>query len=447
MRIAIAYGKFCLSFRGTLPFAGHRKDPRGLTGSEYGFIRIAQELAALGHDVTAYTVSNETEFEGIKIRSVNDFGEVDASFDAAIAINEMELLRDCKAKLRVCEHFLNSFDYAKLGFEQHVDLWLSPSQGHLDMILGMSHEVEIAPGKVGGYFKADPTNWTVIPLGCDPERYDLTEECPICEDLEYGQTCSCKGTGRRPLSKAPGRVVYCSSPDRGLHWLLQEWPAIKRAVPHATLKIFYRLQPWIDGFADVAYTPPIEMLRSRAVYIQECLLRMSGPEWGITVCDSVSREQIEREMCEAEVLAYPCDTVRWSEGFSCTILEGCAARACPVITDCDALGGIYVGSASVCDRHDIAGWRDSVIEHLSNEVQRGKTNFCARAFAERHTWRLHAERLVAAIEKTQGRAGHHAGSAPRQNASLKSVLGPASPIRGPEASESLEQWTAARNAR
>lgn len=422
MKLAIAYGKFCLSFRGSLPFAAHRQDARGLTGSEYGFIRIAQELAALGHSVTAYTISDETEFEGIKIRSVNDLGEVDATFDAAIAINEMELLRDCKAKLRVCEQFLNSFDYAKLGFEKHVDLWCSPSQGHLDMVLGMDHEVELTPDNVGGIFRADPANWTVIPLGCDPERYDAS------------------------ISKVPGRVVYCSSPDRGLHWLLQEWPAIKRAVPHATLKIFYRLQPWIDGFADVAYSPPIEMLRSRAVYIQECLRRMSGPEWGITVCDSVSREQIEREMCEAEVLAYPCDTVRWSEGFSCTILEGCAARACPVITDCDALGGIYM-EACVVEDMDAPGWqatwRDSIIRVLRDASRRGRINEKARAFAERHTWRLHAERLIAAIQKAQGRSSHHASSEPRQNASLKpSLLDSATPIRGPE---TLEQWTAARN--
>jgi glycosyltransferase involved in cell wall biosynthesis len=422
MKIALLYGAFCLTFRGTLPFAGHRQDARGLTGSEYGFIRIAEELAALGHDVTAYTASAETEYNGIAIRPISAIGEIDSSFDAAVSINEPEALRDCKAKLKVCEQWLNSFDYCKLSFEKHVDLWLSPSQGHLDMVLGISHEVEIAPGKVGGYFKADAANWTVIPLGCDPERYPDT------------------------IAKIPGRVVYCSSPDRGLHWLLQEWPAIKRAVSHATLKIFYRLQPWIDGFADVAYTPPIEMLRSRAVYIQECLLRMSGSDWGITVCDSVSREQIEREMCEAEVLAYPTDTVRWSEGFSCTTLEACAARACPIITDCDALGGIYKGACTVIPRGNWVEFRQAIIYALTTRPYAAAFNETARGFAEQHTWRLHAERLVAAIEKTQGRAGHHAGSAPRQNASLKPTAS-ASPIRGPEASESLEQWTAARNAR
>lgn len=374
MKIAILFGAWCLTFRGTLPFRGHRQDPRGLTGSELGFVRIAQELVKLGHEVTAYTVSQETEFEGITIRPVTAAGEIDATTDAAIAINEPELLRGCKAKLRVCELWLNSFDFCKVGFEKHVDLWCSPSQGHLDMILRETHEVEVTPSNVGALFRADPKNWTVIPLGCDPERYPVDSV------------------------KVSGRVVYCSSPDRGLHWLLQEWPHIKRAAPHATLRIFYRLQAWIDNFKDTAYSPPIEELRGRAVYIQECLRRMSGPEWGITVLDSVSREQIEREMCEAEVLAYPCDTTRWSEGFSCTILEACAARACPVITDCDALEGIYHGHCIVQPRADLKAWRVNVIESLTNEPFRNAWNESARAFAEKLTWMKHAEQLSAAIE-------------------------------------------------
>ncbi len=378
MKLALIYGDWLLGFRGSLNFRGHRSDPRGLTGSEYGFIRTAQDLVKLGHDVTAYTKSSETEFEGIKIRPLSALEEIDSTTDAAVSFNVPDLLRDCKARLRVCEQFLNSFDYCQPGFHKHVDLWCSPSQGHLDMVLREPHDVGITPHGPAELYTADPANWVVIPLGCDPERYPVDS------------------------TKTSGRVVYCSSPDRGLHWLLQEWPAIKRAVPHATLKIFYRLQAWIDGFSETSYTPPIEALRSRAVYIQECLRRMSGPEWGITVCDSVSREQIEAEMCAAEVLAYPCDTTRWSEGFSCTILEACAARACPVITDCDALGGIYMGHCPVFLRADLSAWhlsawRDGVIEALKNDVYRAAWNDKARAFAETLTWKKHAAALASAV--------------------------------------------------
>ncbi len=371
MRIAVLYGRFCLSYRGTLPFAGHRSDPRGLTGSEYGFIRIAQELAALGHHVTAYTVSEETGSDGITVRPITSAGEIDSGTDLAISINEPELLRDCKAKFRVCEMWMNTFDYCEVGFQNHVDMWLSPSSGHSEMIMKTPHLV-----KHGVYYSADPGNWRVLPLGCDPDRYP-------------------------EIAKTPGRVVYCSSPDRGLHWLLQEWPAIKRAVPHATLRIFYRLRPWLDELIRmVSDQPDIKELRSRALHIDECLRRMDG-QFGITVCDSVSRDRIELEMGVAEVMAYPVDTVRWSEGFSCTILEGCAARACPVILDCDAVGDIYRQACIVHPTGDIASWRDSVIVSLSDPVVRSSCNARARLFAESLSWRKHAKRLLGEVSSFQ----------------------------------------------
>ncbi len=373
MRIAVLFGQLCLTARGTLPFAGHRSDPRGLTGSEYGFVRISQELAAMGHDVTAYTISGETEYEGIKIRPVTSAGEIDSSFDLAIGVNEPELLRGCRAKFRVCEMWMNVFDYCNVGFENHVDLWLSPSSGHYDMVMRSPHVV-----KNNVFFTANPVNWAVLPLGCDPDHYPVTE-------------------------KVPGRVVYCSSPDRGLHWVLQEWPAIKRAVPHATLKVFYRLRPWLDDLIrTVSDQPDIVALKSRALYIDECIRRMSGPDSGVTICDSVSRAQIEAEMSLAEVMAYPVDTIRWSEGFSCTILEGCAARACPVIMDCDAVGDIYRGSCLVHPRGNTAVWRDSVVEALSNRVFRDAWNEEARLFAESLTWRRHAERIVEEVASRGG---------------------------------------------
>jgi glycosyltransferase involved in cell wall biosynthesis len=362
MKIAILYSPWCLSFRGDL--SPDRDDPRGLSGSEQACIRLAQELSE-EHEVTVYTVATFINWGPIRVHKWENRG--DEQYDLAISINYPDELRDVKADKRVCYQLVNDFTYCQPGFEGHVDLWLSPSEPHRQMVVS---------GKwlnaVGERVGTDET-WKVVPLGCDPERYDGHE-------------------------KIPGRVVYCSSPDRGLHWLLQEWPAIKRAVPHATLHIFYRLQAWIDGFANTAYYPAIEGLRQRALYIQEALWRMRGEEWGITVRDSVSRATIEREMGMAEVLAYPCDTTSWSEGFSCTILEACAAMACPVITDCDALGEIYESAGIlVAPRADLGKWRRWVIGALDDERIRHQTNILARDFAERHTWKLTAQKLLEAV--------------------------------------------------
>lgn len=411
MRIAVMFGPLCLSFRGSFDFASIRTDPRGLTGSEIGFVRIAQCLRDLGHHVTLYTNAAQDEWDGMPINPLSSIGVRGAPYDAAIAINEPDLLRNIRARVKVCEAWLNDWTFARPGFEGHVDLFVSPSHGHLEQMLTNESwrvvGVNSQHPKGAARYAPDPHKWAVIELGCDPERYERVtcDECngvgcthsPPC-DADCCK-CRCYGSGRITPQKIPGRVVYCSSPDRGLHLLLQEWPHIKRAVPHAHLRIFYRLRAWLDGFANLKYHPPIEPLRARALYVEECLRRMQGPEWGIEVLDSVSREQIEREMTQAEVLAYPCNTTSWSEGFSCTILEACAARACPIITDCDGLPSVYGDALPMFNvPSGLAGWRAAVISALQSPGYRDGINHDAHELASRLTWKHHAERLEQAIQ-------------------------------------------------
>jgi glycosyltransferase involved in cell wall biosynthesis len=366
MRIALLYDPWLLSARGTLDLEGYRDDPRGMTGSEQCAVRLFEELKAAGHEVVPFWPgkgANRWELRG------------EYEGDLAISINCPDPLRDVRAKFKVCYTLLNDFTFCKAGFEQHVDLFVSPSAPHLEQVMTNPawRRVEMTPSHPDGKgrYEPDPSKWEVVPLGCDPERYQGVE-------------------------KVPGRVVYCSSPDRGLHWLLQEWAAIKRAVPHAHLKIFYRLEPWLRQFDQTPYFPPIEPLRARANYIEDALRRLRG--YDIEVCDSVSRAQIEREMAEAEVLAYPCDTTTWSEGFSCTVLEACAARACPVITDCDAIGAIYADCALVAPRENRDHWRNLVVKALTDAQFRGDTNDRAERFAKEHKWKNTAEKLMAAIQ-------------------------------------------------
>lgn len=358
MRIAILYSPWCLSFRKTLDLDTWRTDPRGLSGSELCAIRLVQEMRAAGHEVWLFSNGNGCEPWAQR---------GDWEGDVAISINYPDELREMRAKLRVCYQLVNSFDYCKRGFFEHVDQWLSPSYSHMQKMLE-TQDVEMLEDGPAEQWTPNPAQWAVVPLGCDPERYEGFE-------------------------KVSGRVVYCSSPDRGLHWLLQEWPAIRRAVPHATLRVFYRLKDWIAGFEGTPYFPPIEGLRARALYVEDAIRRLQGH--GVEVFDSVSRERIEQEMAQAEVLAYPCDTVRWSEGFSCTVLEACAAGAVPVITDCDALGTIYGGQGClVSPVGNWGGWRLNVIACLEDPIAAQRIGEKARRFARKHTWKTTSQRIV-----------------------------------------------------
>lgn len=384
MKLAILFGRWSLSFRKTLDLLTCRTDPRGLTGSELGCIRIAEELAASGHDVSLHSVTDVAgqDWNGIHVKDIDAPIE---SCDAVISINEPDLLRAAPSgALRVCCFWLNDTSFCKVGFDEHVDLFISPSAPHLHQMMTNAawHKVECTaeqPNGLGVYVP-DSKKWTVVGLGCDTERY--------------------AGHG----AKLSGRVVSCSSPDRGLHWVLQEWPAIRKAVPHATLHIFYRLDPWLRGFDQTPYYPPIEPLRARANYVEECLRRFADAGgMGVTLRDSVSRETIEREMALAEVCAFPCDTTTWSEGFSVATLEACAAGAVPVISDCDALGEIYLGSAVVVGRSQgwVGRWRDRVIDALTDEEQRQHWSERAQRFAAKRTWENTAQLIAEEIERRQ----------------------------------------------
>jgi glycosyltransferase involved in cell wall biosynthesis len=313
-------------------------DPR--TGSEVGWRRITEGLQALGHE--AFALEKHVNIGGL---------------DATVSINEPDVLRGASG-LRVCMFWLNEFSFCKEGFDDHVDLYCSPSEAHRQKA-------------IGDWGAPNPDKWVVNKLGCDVSH-------------------------QGGPSSVSGRVVYCSSPDRALHRLLESWPSIKRAVPHATLRIFYRLQPWIEDLKAQPYFPPIEKLRARALYVEEALKRLSGPEWGITVFDSVDRDRLGRELAEAEVFAYPCETTSWSEGFSCSTLEACAAEACPIITDCDAFGDVY-RTLDPVPVGDWQSWRDRVVLALTDADFRRSMNARAKTLATELTWDRHVKQLETEI--------------------------------------------------
>lgn len=372
-----------LSHRGgTLDLDGYRDDPRGLTGSEMCAVRLFEELHYAGHNVLCcWPGRGALGWDARK----------DGEYDVAISINCPDPLRDVRAKLRVLYALLNDFTFAKVGFEQHVDLFASPSEPHLDQVLHNPawHRVEVdwehPEGKA--QYVPDRSKWCVVPLGCDPERYSIAVHLDKV--------------------KVSGRVIYCSSPDRGLHWLLQSWPAIKRAVPHAHLRIFYRLGDWITSMKaqiqpDGSVFPPVLPNVQRALFIDEALRRMADPKWSIDVCDSVSRARIEREMAEAQVQAFPLDPLNsFTEGFSVSTLECCAARACPITTDADAFKGLYGPVLPLTARASdwVPLWRDMVIRALTDEHFREAVNDKAEAFARELTWKRTAEKLMVEIQK------------------------------------------------
>ena len=363
MKLAFLFGPLPVGDR-PLDFSAIETSDRGLTTARTAHSSIyTRPVHERGHEVVLHVDKQPGPFEwdGIDIRRFDSRWMFTSYYDAVLSWCQPELLQRCDpSSLRVCDQQLNNFDSAPAGFERHVDLFLAPSRSLADRLQAM------VPGK---------STWRVAPNGCDPNAYG-------------GE-------------KVPGRCVYTSSPDRGLHLVLQEWPKIRAAVPHATLRIFYHLDRWLRDAPHNA-VPEYSMREraQRAKYINAVLSELK--KIGVEVVGSVSRKRLAAELSAAEVLAFPCDTIAYTEGFSVATLEGCASGALPIITDIDALGSIYGGSVPMVAaeiENRVSEWSDFVVRTLTDAPWAAEWRRKAGLLADRHAWPVLAARLEALLEE------------------------------------------------
>lgn len=364
MKIAFLYGKFSIGQR-PLDFTKLYTSPRGLTGSELSCLEYARAMKRRGHDVMLVVGQDPgvSSWEGMPVHPLVSPRVVDGC-DVVYSWNEPDLLREISpGPLRLTNQQLNDFGYCQPGWEEHVDMVTSPCAHHRDYLAKLAPNVKA---------------WGVMPNGCDPTLY-------------------------REGERVPGRVIWASSSDRGLHRLLEVWPFIKERAPHATLRAFYHFSPaHFDDYekAGQHVHPDLLEIAQRKRYVRYAMAKLTAGNFGVEHVGSVSREQMAEEWSRAQVLGYSCETIRYTEGFSVTSMEACASGCLPVLTDVDSLGHIYGGAAPTVHltgaRFDAATLRefaDLVIEGLVNEDWRATHVARCRALAQEHAWSVLAERL------------------------------------------------------
>jgi FkbM family methyltransferase len=100
-----------------------------------------------------------------------------------------------------------------------------------------------------------------------------------------------------------------------------------------------------------------------------------------------------KELAAATVFAYPCDTVRYTEGFSVSILDACAAGCVPIISDADAIGEVYAGVAHVIQGKPATKrkeWVDTISKALTDAEFRKPIVERAKAFASKQSRQIRA---------------------------------------------------------
>lgn len=158
-----------------------------------------------------------------------------------------------------------------------------------------------------------------------------------------------------PPARKRDRFVYCSSPDRGLLPLLRLWPRILKALPEATLEVFYgfRGAQKLGTGSDTSWTKRYESCRREFEQ-----LRFQS---GVTVHGMVDPVTLSRMFLSAGVWAYP--VIDFTETCCTAALEARAAGCVPVAPPLAALAetadcvqGFLTPLAS------IEGWEGAFVE-------------------------------------------------------------------------------------
>lgn len=153
-------------------------------------------------------------------------------------------------------------------------------------------------------------------------RQNMKEHFPFVEESKYVVV----GNGLDPSrfaggeERVPARIVYASSPDRGLDRALAYFPQIKKAIPEATLEVFYGWQNYEKAGQRKDYRRKIERMLQQP---------------GVTFRGRLGQKDLARELMKSGVLLYPSH--EFCETYGITFLEAQAAGCVPVTRDNGAL--------------------------------------------------------------------------------------------------------------
>lgn len=156
------------------------------------------------------------------------------------------------------------------------------------------------------------------------------------------------------ICKKPGKIVWGSSPDRGLDRALLIMDRVVEAYPHTELHVYY-------GFDNM-----LKLGKKDEVSSLEAMIK-NRPY--VFMHGATPQSQLTREYQEAEVWLYPTNFL---ETYCITAIEMLACRVYPVVRRFGALPDTLMGHhATLLDRdcegeEDIQAYADAVISALKN---------------------------------------------------------------------------------
>lgn len=287
----------------------------GIGGSEEAIIRISKHLKDLGYQVVVFGKPGPNaglDDNGVMWRNFWECNLED-EFDVFIAWRAPYIFdKDIRARKK----YLWLHDVMEPG--EFADSRLS----RLDKVIVLSKYHR-------SLFPMIPDNKIMLSgNGIDPEEFGpptisgaMSQWACGCEQKDGHKTKYCK---KHPDTRDPHKIFYGSSHVRGLAYLYEIWPEVKKAVPDATLDVYYGRESY-----DAVHKGSPERMK----WMDDMINKGKQLE-GVEDHGKVSQEQINKAIFQSGVWAYPCP---FPEIYCITAIKAQAGGAIPVSSNFAAL--------------------------------------------------------------------------------------------------------------
>jgi glycosyltransferase involved in cell wall biosynthesis/tetratricopeptide (TPR) repeat protein len=338
----------------------------GIGGSEEAIIRISKHLSDLGYKVVVFAkpgANAGVDENGVMWRNFWDCNLED-EFDIFIAWRAPFIF---ERKIKARKKYLWLHDVMDVGE-------FTPNRlNNIDKVLVLSKYHR-------SLFPNIPDEKIMLSAnGIDPEEFEEMDKMGIKRD--------------------PHKVFYGSSHVRGLAYIYEVWPEVKKAVPEATLDVYYGRESY-----DAVHKGNPERMK----WMDDMMIKAQKLD-GVTDHGKVGQKEIMQHIFESGVWAYPCP---FPEIYCITAIKAQAGGAVPVSSNFAALDetvqygiklpmkeqkeGTLVGAG---DEEFLKPFKEALIDMLKHPEKQEAIRKDMMEWARTNSWRAVAEQWVASFNE------------------------------------------------
>jgi len=306
----------------------------GLGGSEEAVVYLSQELKKLGWKVTVYAApgAEAGDFNGITYKEYHEINVKD-EFNVLILWRNIGFV-DLEPKAKFTMVWLHDVPNNADFTEERVD------KVNKIAVLSEYHRGLLRVLKKDGTYEEMPKNKTFLTENGTFELKPPTKK------------------NKRDSKK----MIYSSSPDRGLIHLLKMWPEIKKEVPDASLDVYYGFNTF-----DVLHRDNPAMMKWKDGMLE--MLKQPG----IIHHGRVGHDELHEALKGAGVWAYPTD---FTEISCITAMKAQILGTIPVTTTLAALNetvknGIKI-DADITEKDVQKEYIEALVDLLKDEEKQEK---------------------------------------------------------------------------